>query len=285
MRLLIRPNFQKQESRIITINLIKKLKEIGFIPMTTSEDYKLLETDESCLTGSFHRLVQECNVIVPVGGDGTVLNEVPNAIEYDKPIMGINSGRIGFLTQIEPTELDQLTKLKSGEYTISSRMLLEAEVIKGDKSETYLALNDIVFRRIDRDSSLVDVEVFQKHELLAKYRADGLIFSTPTGSTAYNLSAGGPILTPGMDGISMLPICPHNALKYSMVLPSDESFKVIESDTVNQCGLYVGIDGKWIAHMDKGEETVLRKSKTRLKLIDLGVMTFNERLNKKLVFF
>ena len=158
-----------------------------------------------------------------IGGDGTLLGVVPKAVELDVPILGIRMGNLGFLATFSPSEaLEKFVPLLQGGYKIEARSLLECRC---PGSEPAVALNDIVIKGVDA-SRLVSLTVRAGDELVTDYFCDGLIISTPTGSTAYNLSAGGPLVHPSANVFAVTPICPHTLSNRSVVLPGDTQLEI-----------------------------------------------------------
>ena len=206
---VIIPNFTKENTAELLETIIDRFILGGC--------QVLMEEDEmphfSCVSyGKAEDIFPDCQVIVTVGGDGTILHSAKHALNYDKPLLGINAGRLGYLAQIERNELDGLSRLISGEFSIGERMLLEARV---DDRPPIFALNEIVISR--ELTKMVDLYVAEDGVPMGNYRADGLILATPTGSTAYSMSAGGPIVDPGLDGILLTPICPHSLYARSVI--------------------------------------------------------------------
>jgi len=172
-------------------------------------------------------LFEKADFLVSIGGDGTLISLARRCYKYNKPILGINAGRLGFLTDIQLSEIDEfIEKLLDKSYRIDKRMFLEVE-LEGEKSKKLVAFNDVVLIRpsvegmadIDAYASSKISNMKQKH--INSYYGDGLIISTPTGSTAYNLSAGGPIVFPFTEALILTPICPHSLTQKPIVLPSD----------------------------------------------------------------
>ena len=284
MKILLRPNFERPLAPDATRKVIDRLKELDTKPLITHEDAEQLgEHATYCKKGNLDELLADCDVLMPVGGDGTVLKEKGNALKADRPVIGINAGRIGFLTELELGELEHLDKLVNGEYTISKRMLLEAYIDNSTKSDIYIALNDIVLRRYWENSSILDISVHQNSNLILRQRADGMMFSTPTGSTGYCLSAGGPVVAPEMEAILLTPICAHSTFKCSMVLDSNFVYNAKEDHDHDKWGFSVDVDGRKIADIKKGEQVIVRKSDKQIKLINLGIRDFFRNFNEKLV--
>ena len=208
-------------------------------------------------------------LIIVVGGDGSVLDASVVAIEHGIPLLGVNLGKVGYLSEVEPDNLEILSRLFTDEYSIEKKMLLtvshitDSEATESDR----LAVNDVI---ISHDSFLGIADFTLENGVgdSLKYRADGLILSTPAGSTAYSLSAGGPIVSHDIDSIVATPICPHSFFNRSIIFKSGEKIKVKNnSDTV----LNVSVDGRYFSNIAYGQECVVKMSEKKLK-----VLTFSE---------
>ena len=227
--------------------------------------------------------LQSCDLVITIGGDGTMIHTAIDALEYDKPIIGINSGRLGYLTQIDYPFGDSIQKLASGHYTIQERTVLEACFTGRDgSSRTYHAVNDIVIAR-SSVGSMIDIEIERDSSPFASYRADGLIFATPTGSTAYSMSAGGAIVDPSMDCLIMTPICPHSLGDRSVVLAGQSplSVQLITKNTRPNAG--VAVDGEIVEQMDETARLVVYAAQRRSKFVQLNDISFYKTLGKKLL--
>ena len=276
---LLRPNIARPNTVQVTLKLIKKLSELGMTPMLSDSAAKNFDGPKGCVIDNYDALLEACDIIMTVGGDGTVLRAVRDAVATNKPLIGVNAGNVGFLTQLESSELEHLQILASGGYTISSRMLLEARFETANGETTAIALNDIVMRREDINRTL-SMSVHQGERLVLRQRADGVIFATPTGSTAYSLSAGGPVVFPDMNACLLTPICSHGTFRCSLVLPPDETYTVTETGIYEQNGFAVSADGRFLG---VGKMVEVRRSQKQLRLIDLGHRGFYQKLNDKLV--
>ena len=223
--------------------------------------------------------LEACHLLLTVGGDGTILHNVKYAVRYEKPILGVNSGRVGYLAQVEPHEIGCLSRLATGEYIIQRRMLLEIQV-EGD-GERSLALNDAVISKGGL-ARLVDLEILGDGQPVGSYRADGLIFATPTGSTAYSLSAGGPLEDPGIDTILMTPICPHSLHARSVLLSPQVKLEVCGRYADNLDRLVVSVDGERVHTLECGRKVRIQRAEQAAQFIQFPEKTFNGILNVKL---
>lgn len=222
----------------------------------------------------------DTDFLISIGGDGTLLSAAQAVMRSPIPILGINLGSLGFLTSLERDWKTQLKTILTGHYHIEERMVLNCRFEFPDGSEeTLWALNDVVIERGDI-FSLLPLEVRVGEKLLNRYLADGLIISSPTGSTAYALSAGGPIIDPSLDAILITPISPHTLSVRPVVLPGEKNIYISLSDTVKRA--YVHLDGRNTRKLKPGTRLRIRPSSYRIQLVVLPENTFFDKLRKKL---
>lgn len=221
------------------------------------------------------------DIVAVLGGDGTMLNAVLRLGEFNKPVAGINIGTLGFLTTCTDEELESFAQcLVDGEYTTSPRTMLLAKVHRpGLATEDFIALNEVTLARADT-GRLVSVRASVNGELLNTYRADGLIVATPTGSTAYSLSAGGPLIEPSAEVFVVTPICPHSLSQRSLVM-SDDSVIELSSDSTEGQMLFT-VDGRDNIHLGPGDRVEVRKSPRSFQLLKPKTGSFYEALRQKL---
>ncbi len=222
----------------------------------------------------------ECDIIIAIGGDGTILTASVYASDHDKPLMGINTGRLGFMASMERDELGSLSKLKTGDYVKEERMMLDALLVRNGKTvSSHAALNDIVIAR--PYSKITDYEILTDGIVVSSMRSDGMVFATPTGSTAYALSAGGPILEPETECIQLTPICPHSLFSRTMVFKSERILEIRHfSDDES---VYFSVDGKFSHALTAEESLIIKKSEKKLQLIDIKGHSFFSAVNNKLM--
>lgn len=225
-------------------------------------------------------LFSSCDIAITAGGDGTIIHAAKYAAKENVPLIGVNVGRLGFAANLEQNEINLLANLVTYNYSTERRILLDVEVIKKGKSRHYLAVNDAVIAR-GQLSKIIDIDLKLNEELVSKYRADGLLFSTPTGSTAYALSAGGPIVAPQTDCILVTPVCPHSLYSRSILFNGDSQLTVNVTIPM-ECCCVLTVDGEKNVEIQAEDTVIIRKSTLSLELISLSKRNFFEMLNEKL---
>ena len=231
-------------------------------------------------TDTIEELFKVCDIAITVGGDGTIIHAAKYAAHFDKPLIGVNVGRLGFAADIEIDGISELTRILDGDYSVEERILFDVEVIKNGVSKNYLAVNDAVIAR-GQLSKIIDLQVTLDDEEIAKYRADGLLFSTPTGSTAYSLSAGGPIVAPQLDCILMTPVCPHSLFSRSVIFEGN-SVLTVSVKIPSECCCVLTIDGEKNVDILAEDTVKIRKSDLILKFVSINKRNFYRKLNEKL---
>ncbi len=280
MKALICTNFKKEKSIAVLPSLVERLASFSITPVM-SEDVKKLYSNDKVSYCDETTALCDCSVFITVGGDGTILKWGKKAAALKKPLLGINTGRLGFMTALETDEFDKLLSLRDGNYHISRRMLMNAEFIGKNNKKQYIALNDIVLSK-GSYSKLPEFNVEINGITVSRIRADGIIFSTPTGSTAYALSAGGPIIEPTIECMEMTPLCAHTLLNRPMIFSASDtitvSFKGYEGSDVT-----VSVDGDSGIVFSEGDVIRITKSDTVLQLIDINGDSFYNSVNNKLI--
>ncbi|MGM0471976.1 MAG: NAD(+)/NADH kinase [Bacillota bacterium] len=245
-------------------------------------DYESAESvgEENC-SASYQAMANQVDALVVFGGDGTLLNVARTFATAAVPILGVNLGGLGFLTDVELERLDQaLAELVAGEFEIEERMMLEAEVIRDEEVvEQVIAVNEVVVTK-GCFSRVIELSVHLDGEYLTTYPADGVIVSSPTGSTAYSLSAGGPIVNPQLDSLVVTPICPHTLHARSLVTTKEETVEIkVES---NHDDVMLTADGQQSLNLLASDEIRVRKSQLVTKLIKLADSNFYKILQNRL---
>ncbi len=227
-------------------------------------------------------IFKHSDIIISLGGDGTLLNVARQASCREVPLFGINLGHLGFLTEAEVGDMfASLEKLIKGDYTIEKRMMLEA-YLESDKSaaKSFIALNDIVVTK-SSFSRLVTYSLYINDNFVDEYSADGLIISSPTGSTAYSLSAGGPIVSPDVEVMLITPICPHT-LHSRSILVSNKDLVRIEVGNSNSTDIIMTIDGQDGKTIVPGDTITVKQSKYYANLVKLSNRSFFDVLRAKM---
>ena len=208
----------------------------------------------------FSELCVKCDALVSLGGDGTLISTARRSFSYKKAILGVNMGNLGFLTDLQKEELeDFLPELKKGNYQLQSHMMLEGVV----DDKPFYALNDILLTRLS-DSSMIHIKAYVDGEYFNSYHGDGLIIATPTGSTAYNISAGGAVVYPFSYNILLTPICAHSLTQRPLILPGSFSVQA-ELGSEGKCSLI--IDGQENKTLNYGQKINIKTIQNAIKLI------------------
>ncbi|MDL2252973.1 NAD(+)/NADH kinase [Ruminococcaceae bacterium OttesenSCG-928-I18] len=276
MKIFLLPNPKKQNALLITEKAATVLVEAGAEVLLESAyrelglRYVRYLDEESCW--------EECDVVVTLGGDGSILHAARRAMYKRKPILGVNFGRIGYLTAMEKEELSKLRRLLTGDYTLEERSMLAFEV-KGTGIQGH-ALNDITFFKAAPER-IMSVDIYCDDIKVSSFHGDGVVFATPTGSTAYSMSAGGPIVDARMSAIIATQICAHIVKMPPMVFSADRVLHVL-SDSAYNDELYLSYDGCRSQKMPVRAEAVIRRSPYTVPLIQYGDANQLEAIDKKL---
>ena len=226
----------------------------------------------------FDTLCSESDFLVSLGGDGTLLSLVRRSYGYDKPVLGINAGHLGFLADIKIDEVEQfLNAMLKGDYRIDDRMMMEGYIRSGEERKNFYAFNDVVITR-STISKMAKIDASIDGEWFNTYSGDGLIISTPTGSTAYSMAAGGPIIYPLTKAFIMTPICAHSLTQRPLVVPADFTIELHSPDA----RVIALIDGQDDYEMQIGDQLVIKGAKTGAKLLHRSERNYFSVLREKL---
>lgn len=270
------------------------IKDIGLLVTKRVVDYllgkaELYMENKFSVTGMKVNYVKKSaifenvDLMIILGGDGTILQEAAACAKYGIPVMGINLGKVGFLTEIECDNIENaLDKLLAEKYTIEKRMLIKLEIRREGKTVCVQnALNDVVVSK-PSGAKLIDMELYAGDELVNRYIADGLIIATPTGSTGYSISAGGPVVDPSMTLYIATPICPHMLSARSAVLSADKPIIIRLDSAYPDNEAVVTADGDVQGYISSADEVAVLKSKYEFQLIRTGRQSFYNTLISKL---
>ena len=277
--LIGRPNTEGVPNTLTT--LCEYLEQLNVTISIEAETAQLFSFTSSYQVVETTDIPSNIDLIIVVGGDGSMIQAAHSAMQHDIPILGINRGRLGFLTDIDPEHIDAIGKVINGEFKEERRFFINAEINSGTSTTHHLqALNDIVLFSGNK-AQLIEFHTYVNQELLYHQRADGLIIATPTGSTAYALSGGGPILTPGLDAYVIVPMHPHTLSSRPIVIPATSEIK-ITIDASNTTPPQLSNDGKNSLSLAANSEITITQYKKTLRLIHPKSYSYFTTLREKL---
>lgn len=266
-------NFDKENAQAVATELIALLRP--------DADVYCLSSDAPLLPGASGKNEDElftlCPVVAVLGGDGTIIAAAKKCAQHKNILVGINTGNLGYLSTIESTHLEKAAEiLTSDNIHYDDRYMLCVNIYSDEKKKaTYHALNEVVLSRTDA-SKLMDITAYSNDKTVCHYRADGIIVATPTGSTAYSLSAGGPVVSPDADAMLLTPICPHMLRARCIVLPP----KLIKIKS--EAHSNISVDGQIFCSLSENDYITVEKSIYSARLVHSGDMSFYDILQKKL---
>ncbi len=265
--------------------LMERLFSLNTEPFLLAEIKSLYDNEKVRYFSDRDTMIKNCDIVITVGGDGTIIHTARYCIEYDKPLLGINFGRVGFVATMEKDEIDTLSRLLTKEYYCENRMMLKVTVETCDGEQQFYAVNDAVIARGSL-SRMMDLSVSANNQKICDYRADGIIFATPTGSTAYSLSAGGPVISPDMECILLTPICPHSLFSRSVIFKKSDVITVgniINPDrNGSEIESFLTVDGQYYIPLRNDAKVIIEKCEKPFRLIHINRKNFYTVLNDKL---
>ena len=283
MKIAIYSQFQKNKSLDSFVKLLEVLNKKDFNVFVEADFYKRINLNSFLELETFTVLDNSYDLLISVGGDGTILRAVTFLKDLDIALIGVNTGRLGFLATIQADEIqDAIEAIQNKDYNISERSLLE--ITSKDEPDAFgdlnFALNEIAVSRKDT-TSMITVDTQLNGEYLTSYWSDGLIISTPTGSTGYSLSCGGPIITPNTSSLILTPIAPHNLNSRPLVIQDDMEITLKVSG--REKNYLVSLDSR-IATLKNNSTITIKKAGFTIKMIELNHESFLKTLRNKLLW-
>jgi NAD+ kinase len=280
MKIALTGNTQKPKIRQVIREFVRHLERHRIEIVYSKELADFLALPKKAQVIAPEQIGCNCDMVVAFGGDGTILSTAGYVAKSGVPILGVNIGGLGFLAEVMVAELQEtVDDLVNGRFAIIERMVLQVVMHQDGKDQSFSALNDVV---VDKGASprlmLIDVSV--DNVFLNTYRCDGLIVATPTGSTAYSLSAGGPLLVPTMQAMIVTPICPHSLTVRPIVLSGDNKLKI--SIKKRQNPAILNIDGQSRCQLNPEDWVEIQKSDHTVKWVSIGKRDFFEIIRRKL---
>ncbi len=276
MKIAVLPNLTKQEAQACTQEVLKVLEECGCETVLKTDLFS--EHGLYRQGGAAEDVLRECDLFVAIGGDGTIIHTAKLAAFLDKPILGVNAGTLGFTAGVERQELGRLSLLAKGDFREEPRRMLSVEVKGKNGSSHFYALNDAVLS--GEPAKIIDYHM-RLGRRSYRYRADGFIVATPTGSTAYSLSAGGPVIEPSIDCLVYTPICPHSLFNRSVIFAGDPPMEVEIPENIGK--LYLSVDGEPPLEVSTGDRLAFSRAGCFARFIRLGRQDFYDTLNRKII--
>ena len=281
-------NYNIKDKAQAAISVIDRLGSLGAAVCTASFNRERINRNSAGKKRDFieyiplDKLYQTADVILLLGGDGTILEAARRAVPAKRPMLGINLGRLGYMAELELNEIDRLADVVADKYRLDERMVIKVEILDtaGKVRFVSFALNAAVVSN-GSVARIVALRMSEGGSVIADYRADGVIVATPTGSTAYSMSAGGAIVDPSLRCICVTPVCPHSLVSRPMIFPADAAIEI--KNTCNrEKMLFLTLDGKSNQELAFGETVRVTESDMKAKLIRLNDNGFYDRLRRKM---
>lgn len=276
LKIAVIPNLSKEKASACTDEILSVLGQCGCETLLRDD----LFGKNGCFPDSERQELSGCDLFIAVGGDGTIIHTAKLAASFQKPVLGVNAGKLGFTAGLEADELYLLPKLLTGEYRLEQRAMLSVTVCSQGHATRFCAMNDAVVS--GELAKIIDYQMaLGKKDLAYHYRADGFIVATPTGSTAYSLSAGGPVLEPTVSCLVYTPICPHSLFNRSLIFGRDTKLQVKISE--NPGKIFLTLDGEEPFELQKEDYLSFVRSSSYAQFIKLNSSNFYDVLNQKIV--
>lgn len=278
MKIALMPNLTRKEALGVTLGICESLDKLGasycFLP-----EYK---TDFDATKAAFlseDEALGGCDAVIAIGGDGSIIHAAKSAVRYQKPVLGVNAGRLAFMAGLEDNELHLLSRLIEGDYSLDKRLMLKANIMRGDEViSTDYCVNDCLITNEEKQR-MSEIDVSLGGSCFNSYLCDGVLVATPTGSTAYSLSAGGPIVDPELESILMTPICPHSLVGRSLAFRPDAVIGVSSAEDVSLC---LSADGAQPQIIEAGCRAEISRAEFTANFIRIKSENFIDILYRKL---
>ena len=269
------------ESKDIGLGVTKKIIEVLSGKANIKMENRFAKTGFHVDYFELDDIYSNTDFVIVLGGDGTILGVAEPCGKMNIPILGINLGTVGFMAEVKVENIESaINALLAGEYKIEKRMMMKVSVIKSGRiSGEYHALNDVVISK--KESSMIGIQIHSQGEKINEYKADGLIISTPTGSTGYSLSAGGPVADPTMELFIASPICAHMLHARPALMPSNKEILLTSSDRITG-GAILSVDGDIKEHLSPDDKVLINKSQYYVSIAKIGKQSFYDVLIDKL---
>ncbi len=272
MRIVVIPNFRSAAVAALFAAVVARLREAGADVVELTSEGGMPSSAQIAAT------LKAGDVAVALGGDGTIMHVAKAAATVGCAVLGINGGHLGFLAGLERDELSALDSLLAGDYATETRALLRVTVCRADGEHSRLAMNEAVFSR-GALSRLVELHIADGGRDILSCSGDGVIVATPTGSTAYSLSAGGPVVDPAVECLLLTPVCPHTLDSRTRILPADSTLTVTAA---NHGEVFVTVDGEETVAFFAGDRVTIAEATESARLIRLKPTTFYDAFSRKL---
>lgn len=278
MKITLIPNLTRSEALKVTSGVCKSLDALGARYAFFEENKEIFSSTKADFLPSEEALSQ-CDAVIAVGGDGSIIHAAKFAVLHDKPILGINAGRLAYMAGLEDNELDLLSRLIEGDYTIDKRIMLKASIMEDDRCLTSdFCVNDCFITNEEKQRmTLIDVAL--NGRVFNSYLSDGIVAATPTGSTAYSLSAGGPIVDPELESILITPVCPHSLVDRPLIFRPDTVITVSSAENERLC---LSADGMRPQVIERGCRAQISRSELTANFIRIKADSFIDIVYKKL---
>lgn len=277
MKYSILPNLSREGAKELTEKICIKLNELGadcVLPVQYNELFKNVSFAEN-----EDEAVKLSDAVIAVGGDATIIHAAKRAVTFGKPVLGINSGRLAFMAGLEDHELDLLKCLITGEYNLDRRLILKARIFNGEKELSCdYCIND-VYVSSDSGPRMEEINVYLGDKLVDSYLCDGILVATPTGSTAYSLSAGGSVVDPELESILLTPVCSHSLFNRPIIFRPDS---VVTIKSYSDKPLRVSLDGQDFMIIEPGCKAVVERAESKAEFIRIKNDNFIDILSTKL---